>query len=104
MNKLFSAFLPKMIYFTLTEDGRASGECFCQLNSLEEWNKAMELDKKEMGNRYIDGKRHCKGRNAIAHFEITIVEFKSFETKNNPVYRTRLNRSGRIFIPECAVR
>ena len=42
------------IHIILWKDGRPSGEAYVQLESLEDFQKALEMHKKNLGNRYIE--------------------------------------------------
>lgn len=44
------------IHFTYTNEGRASGECFVQVENEDAVQKAQEKNQKNMGSRYIEGK------------------------------------------------
>ena len=43
-------------HLTLTREGRPSGEAYIEVASQEDLDKALEMDKKHMGKRYIEGK------------------------------------------------
>ena len=43
-------------HLTLTREGRPSGEAYIEMASQEDLDKALEMDKKHMGKRYIEGK------------------------------------------------
>lgn len=44
------------INFTMSKEGRPSGEAFIILETEEDLKKAVEKDRKYMGHRYIEGK------------------------------------------------
>jgi len=44
----------KGIHFTTNRDGRPSGECFVEFESEEDVGEALQMNKKEMGPRYIE--------------------------------------------------
>lgn len=45
----------KSITFTLTSNGRASGECYVELDDQEAVKEAQKLDRNEINGRYIEG-------------------------------------------------
>ncbi|XP_043912903.1 heterogeneous nuclear ribonucleoprotein H3 isoform X2 [Protopterus annectens] len=42
------------VHFTLSKEGRPSGEAFIELDSAEDFKKALAKDRKYMGHRYIE--------------------------------------------------
>uniref|UniRef100_A0A914SDJ2 RRM domain-containing protein n=1 Tax=Parascaris equorum TaxID=6256 RepID=A0A914SDJ2_PAREQ len=44
----------KSITFTLTSSGRASGECYVELNDNSAVKEALKLDRNEINGRYIE--------------------------------------------------
>ena len=43
------------VHFTLSREGRPSGEAYVEMESKEDAKKALEKDHKNMGHRYIEG-------------------------------------------------
>jgi len=42
------------VHFTTNREGRPSGECFVELNTEEDVNEALKMDREEMGTRYVE--------------------------------------------------
>ncbi|VDK45449.1 unnamed protein product [Gongylonema pulchrum] len=42
--------------FTLTSNGRASGECYVELDDTESVKQAQKFDRNEINGRYIEGR------------------------------------------------
>lgn len=40
---------------TLTKEGRPSGEAYIELETQEDLDKAVAMDRKHMGKRYVEG-------------------------------------------------
>ncbi|MCP9262983.1 Heterogeneous nuclear ribonucleoprotein F [Dirofilaria immitis] len=52
--KFFFGLNAKSITFTLTSNGRASGECYVELDDQEAVKEAQKLDRNEINGRYIE--------------------------------------------------
>ena len=54
---LFSMqFFDIPIFFLFCREGRASGECYIEVNSKEDQEEAVKKHRKNMGKRYVEGK------------------------------------------------
>lgn len=53
--RIFLGINTKTITFTLTANGRASGECYAELDDVDAVKEARKLDRNEISGRYIEG-------------------------------------------------
>lgn len=54
-NNKFSGISAKSVTFTLTANGRASGECYVELADVAAAKEARKFDRNEISGRYIEG-------------------------------------------------
>lgn len=52
---LFLGIPVTTITMSSSHNGRPSGECYCELSSKQDTLKALDLHRKEMDGRYIEG-------------------------------------------------
>ena len=47
------------IHLTLNRDGRPSGEAYIEVETEDDLEAALQNDRKNMGKRYVEGKKQC---------------------------------------------